>query len=112
MLTALCNTVVQKHATMTRTALTKNAAQTTINVDWIRTALIGQSAVRSLNAGMARVTAIMIGNVKACLCVAMISVEMDHQQWTVVKVSLTHSMHCCAGDAMQGGFGSGSDRVI
>ena len=75
---------VQGHATVTLTALTKVATLSTINVDWIRTALIGQSAVRSLNAGMARVTAIMIGNVKACLCVAMISVEMDHQQWTVV----------------------------
>ena len=84
MSTALCDTVAQRFATMTLTALTKNATLTSINVDWIPTAPIGQSAAMIHHAMMERVTAIMIGNVKACLCAAMISVDMDHQKWTVV----------------------------
>ena len=90
---ALCITVVQKHATMTQTASTKNATPTTINVDWIRTALIGPSAVRSLNAGMVRVTAIMMGNVKDHLCAALTIVLMDQLFWIAVNRRYTKVNH-------------------
>ena len=74
MLIVLCDTVAQRLATLTLTALTKNATMTSINVDWIPTAPIGQSAARIHLALMERVTVIMMGNVKACLFVAMTSV--------------------------------------
>ena len=70
---------------MTLTASTKNATLITINVDWIPTALIGQTAARIHHAVMGRVTVIMTLNVMVYCCVAAITVKVDHQKWIAVK---------------------------
>ena len=73
---------------MTLTVSTKIATLTLTNVDKIPTAC--QSAAMIPHVVMVRVIVIMMGNVKAHLFVAMTNVEVDHQIWTVAKVSSFH----------------------
>ena len=84
MLIVLCDTVAQRLATMTLTALTKNATLTSINVDWIPTAPIGLIAARLHLALMGREIVIITRIVKEHFSAAMTIVQVDQQDWTAV----------------------------
>ena len=90
MLIVLCDTVAQRLATMTLTALTKNATLTSINVDWIPTAPIGQSATRIHHVLMGREIVIITWIVREHFSVAMTIVQVDQQEWTAVQMMVMH----------------------
>ena len=93
MLIVHCDTVAQRLATMTLTALTKNATLTSINVDWIPTALIGPTAARIHLVLMGREIVIITRIVKEHFSVAMIIVQVDQQEWIVVNRRYTKVKH-------------------
>ena len=88
MLIVLCDTVAQRLATMTLTVLTKNATLTSINVDWIPTAPIGQSAARIHLVLMGREIVIITRIVREHFSVAMTIVQVDQQEWTAVQMTV------------------------
>ena len=70
------------HVIATLTALIKNAMWTLIYVDWILTALIGQSVARPHLVLMGREIVIITQIVRENSSVAMIIVQVDLQGWT------------------------------
>ena len=94
MLIVLWDTVAQRLATMTLTALTKNATLTSINVDWIPTAPIGQSAARIHLVLMGREIVIITLIVKEHSSAAMTIVQVDQQEWTAVQMMVIRIYFC------------------
>ena len=75
---------VRRYAARTLTAATKNATLMLTIVVLTPIAFIGLSAARVHHVPMEREIVTMMGNVTALLFVAIMSVEVDHQIWTVV----------------------------
>ena len=86
MLIVLCDTVAQRLATMTLTALTKNATLTSINVDWIPTAPIGPIAARIHLVLMGREIVIITLIVREHFFAAMTIAQVEQEEWTAAQM--------------------------
>ena len=86
---------------MTLTALTKNVTLTSINVDWIPTALIGQIAARIHLVLMGREIVIITLIVMEPFSVAMTIVQVDQQEWTAVQMMVIEILVFTCGKATQ-----------